>query len=599
MANVLPRNKIDNKYKCNAESVFANPEAWEAEVKSILESLPALAKYKGHLGDNAAALADGLKAIDDISLRAYRAFVYAIFSYQVETTNQKAAAMAGKAQGMGGQVRAAVSFLDPELIALGESKLNQWMKDEPRLAIYKQYAHNLFRKQAHVRSSEVEELLGMLSEPFAGPTNSTSMLSNADFKFPQARDSKGKKHDVTHGTIGKIFAGADRKARQTAWASYMDKHLEYKNTLATNLASSISQNVFQMRARKHNSTLAASLHENNIPIEVFHNLIDVFKKNLPTWHKYWDIRRKGLGVKELDPFDIWAPLTKKKFKLPYTQAVDLICEGLAPMGDDYVKVLRQGCLEDRWVDIYPNMGKGQGSFSWGAPGTHPFIMMSYTDEIGGMSTLAHELGHSMHSYLTWKNQPLVYSEYSLFAAEVASNFHQAMVRAHLLQKNKDKNFQIAMIGEAMDNLHRYFFIMPTLARFELETHTRAEKGEPLTADALIKLMADLFEEGYGGKMKVERERVGITWATFQHLFSDYYVYQYATGISGAHAIANRILRKEPNAVEDYLKFLKACSSMYPLDSLKMAGVDLSIPKPVEETFAVLAEYVDRLETLVK
>lgn len=599
MANVLPRNKINDKFKWNAESVFANPDAWEAEVKSILEALPALAKYKGHLGDNAATLADGLKAIEDISLRAYRAVVYALFSYQVETTDQKAAAMAGKAQGMGGQVRAAESFLDPELIALGESKLNQWMKDEPRLAIYKQYAHNLFRKQAHVRSSEVEELLGMLSEPFAGPTNSTSMLSNADFKFPQARDSKGKKHDVTHGTIGKIFAGADRKARQTAWASYMDKHLEYKNTLATNLASSISQNVFQMRARKHDSTLAASLHENNIPIEVFHNLIDVFKKNLPTWHKYWEIRRKALGVKELYPYDIWAPLTKKKFKLPYAQAVDWICDGLAPMGEEYVRVLRQGCLNDRWVDIYPNLGKGQGAFSWGAPGTHPFIMMSYTDEIGGMSTLAHELGHSMHSYLTWKNQPLVYSEYSLFAAEVASNFHQAMVRAHLLQKNKDKNFQIAMIGEAMDNLHRYFFIMPTLARFELETHARAEKGEPLTADALMALMADLFEEGYGGKMKVERERVGITWATFSHLFSDYYVYQYATGISGAHAIANRILRKEPNAVEDYLKFLKAGSSMYPLEALKMAGVDLSTPKPVEETFAVLAEYVERLEKLVK
>jgi oligoendopeptidase F len=268
------------------------------------------------------------------------------------------------------------------------------------------------------------------------------------------------------------------------------------------------------------------------------------------------------------------------------------------MGQEYTATIRKGCLEERWVDWAPNKGKQNGAFSYGAPGTHPFIMMSFTDDVSSMGTLAHELGHSMHSYLTWKNQPLVYSDYSLFVAEVASNFHQAMVRAHLLNTIKDKNFQIAVIEEAMSNFFRYFFQMPTLARFELETHEQIEKGESLTADSMINLMADLFIEGFGPKVKVDRPRVGMIWSTFGHLFSDYYVYQYATGISGAHALSGRILRGEKNAAENYLGFLKSGSSAYPLEVLKRAGVDLASPKPIEETFTVMEGYIDQLEKLI-
>ncbi|PIV26843.1 MAG: oligoendopeptidase F, partial [Anaerolineae bacterium CG03_land_8_20_14_0_80_58_20] len=320
--------------------------------------------------------------------------------------------------------------------------------------------------------------------------------------------------------------------------------------------------------------------------------------NLPTWHRYFEIRRKALGLETLEPYDIWAPLVPTHPKVPFHQAVEWIAEGLLPMGRDYVGILRNGALEERWVDVYPNKGKRSGAFSWGAPGTHPFIMMSYTDEVFSVSTLAHELGHSMHSYLTWQNQPLVYADYSLFVAEVASNFHQAMVRDHLLKTNPDKNFRIAVIEEAMSNFYRYFFVMPTLARFELETHTRVENGQPLTADTMIKLMADLFTEGYGGKVNVRREHVGMTWARFGHLFSDYYVYAYATGVAGAHALAKRVLNGEPNAVENYLGFLKAGCSDYPLDVLKRAGVDLTTPAPVDEAFAVMSDYVDRLEKLL-
>jgi len=597
MSKIPARNEVDPKYTWNAESVFASPEAWSAEAESIIADIPSVKAFQGKLGENAATLADALEAIAALIVRAERLYMYAGFSYSVDTADQKAAAMADKASGVYGQVIAAVSFVQPEMLTIGEQTLRQWVRDEARLTVYEHYVNDLFRKQAHVRSAEVEEILGMLADPFSGASSTTSILTNADFKFAPAENSKGNEVGLTQGTYPKALTSHDRKIRKTGWNNYLDQYLAHKNTLASSLSTSIKQNVFQMRARKHQSTLAASLFENDIKVDVFHNLIDVFKKNLPVWQRYFEIRRKVLGVDELYPYDLWAPLTNNSPKLSYEQAVEWICEGLAPMGKDYMATLRKGAFEDRWVDVYPNQGKRTGAFSWGAPGTHPFIMMSFGENMFGLSTLAHELGHSMHSYLTCQNQPLVYGEYSLFVAEVASNFHQAMVRGHLLKSNPDKDFQIAVIEEAMMNFLRYFFIMPTLARFELETHERAEKGEPLTADTMMTLMADLFSEGYGDTVTINRERVGMIWSTFGHLFSDYYVYQYATGISGAHALSRRVLDGVPNAVEDYTKFLKAGASMYPLDALKMAGVDLTKPDPVEETFAVMSEYIDRLEKL--
>lgn len=597
---IPPRSKIEKKYTWNSESLFASDAEWEGEISKILADIAKVKKFKGRLKEGPATLLKALDAIEKLTLRAYQAYVYAGFSYAVDTTNQQAAGMSSKAAGMFGQVMAGVSYLNPELLTIGKVTLDEWIKQTPKLAVYRHSFENLFRKQKHVRSGEVEEILGMLADPFQGASTSSSMLTNADFKFAPAYDSRGRKYEVTQGNIHTaLMEHPDRKLRQTAFESYMDKHLEFKNTLAVNLSTSIKNNVFNMRARGHQDTLSASLFDLNIPTDVFHNLINTFKKNLPVWHRYFEIRRKALKLREITYYDMWAPIGKQKVKIPYEKAVNLICESLAPMGKDYTDIIRQGALKDRWVDMKPNQGKQNGAFSWGAPGTHPFIMMSYTDEVGSMSTLAHELGHSMHSYLTWKHQPLAYADYSLFVAEVASNFHQAMMRGHLLNSVNDKHFQLALIEEAVGgNFFRYFFQMPTLARFELELHQRAERGESLNADSMIELMADLFSEGFGPRVKVDRPRVGMVWSTFSHLFSDYYVYAYATGISGAHALSGRILRGEPNAVQDYLGFLKSGSSAYPLDVLKRAGVDLTSPKAVEETFAVMEGYVNKLEELV-
>lgn len=603
MANkVLPRNKINKKYTWNAESVFRSKKAWEKEVKQILADIPGVKKFQGKLKDSPATLLKALTASEKLASRTQTAAMYAVFLYNVDTTNQESAGMYSKAMGMYGQVASAVSFMQPEILAIGKRKITKWVRENKKL---KKYTHNfedLFRKQAHVRSAEVEEILGMAGEPLSGASTSTSMLTNADFVFKPIKDSKGKTFDVTQGNYdSQLMHLADRKARKAAYKTYMDQYVAHKNTLAANLSTSINANVFYMRARKHEDTLSASLFDLNIPTSVFHNLIDTFKKNLPVWHRYFNLKRKALGLRKIAYYDMWAPIGKKQPKVPYDKAIDLISESLAPMGKEYVKVLRQGALKQRWVDIYPNQGKSNGAFSYGSQGTHPFIMMSYTDDVESMSTLAHELGHSMHSYLTWENQPFVYSDYSLFVAEVASNFHQAMMRGHLLNSNKvNKHFKLALIEEAVGgNFFRYFFQMPTLARFELETHQRAERGEPLTADSMIDLMADLFAEGFGPSFDMDRERVGMTWSTFGHLFADYYVYAYATGISGAHAAAGRILRGEPNAVKDYLGFLKSGSSNYSLNVLQKAGINLTTPQAVEETFAVMEGYINQMEELLK
>lgn len=599
MPTPIARSKVKKNQTWNSESVFTSQEQFDAEIKSILESLPAVKNYQGHLIDSIDTFLNAMQAIDILDQRSSKVRVYANMSNAVDANDSAAAAMNSKAMSTLAQVGAAVSFLEPELLSIGEAKLSQWVNEDPRMKLYEHFFKDLFRKQAHVRSAEVEELLGMLRDPFQAVRMTAGAIANADFKFKPAKDSKGKKLELTQSTKNSLMHSSDRKARQTAWENYNDKYLEFKNTLAGNLAASIKSNVFNMKARKFNSSLEATLFNGDVPVEMFHNLLAIFQKNLPMWHKYWRIRRKALGVKVLHPYDIWAPLTTKKHKVPFETAVDWICEGLTPMGDEYVNTMRKGCLEDRWVDWAPNAGKREGAFSTRVPSdTHPFIMMSYTDDVGSMSTLSHELGHSIHAYYASRAQPMMYYLYPSIIAETASNFNQAMTRAHLLNTKKDKNFQIALLEEAMGNFHRYFFIMPTLARFELATHERAEKGQSLTADYMNNLMADLFSEGYGGEMNVDRDRVGITWGTFTtHLYIDYYSFQYAIGISAAHAIAKRVLDGVPGAAQDHINFLKAGSSMSPMDVYKTAGIDMTSTQPIEDAFAMLNEYIDRLGEL--
>ena len=596
---IRARSDIPAKYKWNAASVYPSDEAWESAADALLVKLEEVKKLAGKVGKSAKNVADALDASNALFEEGGKIVTYAFNSQAVDNADQNAARMFGKTQNIFGQVLGGIGFIQPEILAIDPKKLAKWRKEEPRLQVYNQYFDDLLRQQTHVRSAEVEEVFGLAQDPLSSLYTTMTLMTDSEMKYPNARTTDGKELTVTQGTLDKLISSTDREARRTAWEGFRDTHLAFKNTLANNLVGSVKSNVFTQRVRNYPSTLDGALFVNNVPEKVFHNLIETCRKHLPVWHKYWRVRRQALKQEDLQPYDIWAPLTKNPPKISYEQAVEWICDGLAPLGDEYVSTAKRGLLEEGWVDVYPNLNKSAAQFSSGSKGTHPFIVMLYDESIFGLSTLAHELGHSMHSYLTWKHQPNVYANYTLFVAEVASNFNQAMVRAHLLKTNPDPQFQISLLEEAFSNFHRYFFIMPLLAQFELEVHRRVERGQGVTADDMNAIMADLYAEGYGSEMQFDRDRTGITWATFGHLYQDYYVFQYSTGISGAHALSRRILSGTPNAAEDYLRALSAGNSLYPLDTLKLAGVDMSTPQPVEETFEILSQMVDRLEELTR
>jgi oligoendopeptidase F len=598
---IRPRNDIPVEFTWDTASIYPTPADWEVAVDSLLADIAHMERFRDRLAEGGPALLlECLTYKEDMTNRAQRIGMYAYLDYSVDTTNQDALARLGRARSAQSALWAALAFVEPEVVNLGFDLLSRWTEEDPRFAIYRHFFDNLERSAAHLRSSEIEELLGMLADPFDTASATHNILTNAELVFQPAVGSDPERRvELAQGTVSALVTDPDRNVRRTAWENYADAHLAFKNTMANCLAAGVKQQVFLSRARRYGSALEAALNDYNVPTTVFHNLIATFRKHLPTWHRYWRLRKRALGLDALREYDVKAPLTSAKPYVSYNQAVEWICAGMAPLGDEYVGLVRRGCTSDRWVDIYPNRGKAAGAYSYGTPGTHPFIFMSYNDDLFSLSTLAHELGHSLHSWYTWRTQPLVYERYSLFAAEVASNFNQVLVRDYLFRTQTDRDFQISVIEEAMANFHRYFFIMPTLARFELELHTRAEQGKPLTADGMNSLMADLFAEGYGDEVEMDRARTGSTWAQFStHLYSNFYVYQYATGISGAHALGQKVLAGEPGAVERYLEFLSAGSSLYPLDALKRAGADLATPEPVEATFAVLERYVARLEELI-
>ena len=604
MSTSLPRREeVPNDKTWNVESVFPSLDAWETEFARVESLLPGFAAYQGRLGESAAALKEALARDSDTDVAMQKVYLYASMLAAGDSGNQTAAALSSRARGLYARYAAATAFYEPEMLKAAPETLEAWQAQEPQLAVYRHYFDTLSRRRAHVRSEEVEALLAAVSEPLATPGAAASVLEDADMTFKPVTDKAGASLEVAQGTISDLVRHADAEVRRAAWESYADGYLGTKNTFAACISGQVKKTVFYARTRAYPSALEASLSPKAIPLEVFDTLLTTFQANLPIWHRYWGLLRRGLGVAKLHCADVPiyavpAPIPRTEKIISFAEATNLICDGMAPLGEDYVAAMRRGLTEQRWVDALPNKGKGSGAFSSGAYGTYPFIMMNYRDDIFSVSTLAHELGHSMHSYLTWQNQPPIYESYSLFVAEVASNFNQALVRGHLLDESPDRDFTLGVIEEAISNFHRYFFVMPTLARFELDCHQKIERGEALTADGMSAALANLFREGYGGEVEIDEARMGITWAQFGHLYAPFYVYQYATGISAANALAEDVRTGGQPAAERYLSFLKAGGSLYPLEALKVAGIDMASPEPIHRAFGVLSRMVDRLEEII-
>lgn len=599
MATALPkRNEVEQKYTWNLANIYGDENAWREDFGRLEALLPALEAHKGKLGDSAQKLLEWFLEYEKTLIIARHVYQWPSLLFDTDTADQEAGAVRDTARGLYARFEAAVSFAEPELLGLSKECIEQFIAQEPALETYRHYFDMLRSREGHVRSPDVEALLATVSDALDTSRATHNILADAELKYGFV-EAEGEKIEVAGGTLNALLSSPDIAVRKAAWEQYSDGFLTFKNTTASCIAGGVKRDIFYARARNYTSSLQAALQRNFIPTEVYENILATSQRKLPVWHRYWSVKRRALGLDKLHAYDVFAPLAKKQPELSFEQAVDMICAGMQPLGDEYVKPMRKGLLEERWVDVYPNQGKRSGAYSSGSFGTNPFILMSFNSDLMGMSTLAHELGHSMHSYFSRRTQPVLYAGYSMFVAETASNFNQAMVRAHLLKENSDPQFQIALIEEAMYNFHRYFFIMPILARFELEIHERVERGEALSADGMITLLAGLFKEGYGPEVEVDEPRVGITWAEFAtHMYSNFYVYQYATGISAANALANRVLTQGPQAAEDYKNFLKAGSSIYPLDALKLAGVDMTSPEPIEQAFDILEGYVERLEGLV-
>ena len=391
----------------DAASVFETVSDWEAALEAIVADLQSLAAYAGRLVEGSSVTVEALAAHDDLLRRLGHVVVYASLGYAVETSDQDAVARFGRAQGVVAQAGGAASFIEPELLTLGHDRLREWAEDDARLGQYRHYLDDLFRRGEHVRSSEIEELLGLLADAQSGPYAIYSSLADTDLAFAAAVGTAGDTAEVTQGSIHHLLGSPDRALRRSAWESYADGYRSVRSALAATYATAIKQDVFMSRARRHKSTRAAALHRSNIPLEVFDNLLATFERHLSTWHRYWRVRAELLGLDSIRTYDLWAPLGSDPPQFGYEQCVEWISDALAPLGDEYVATVRRACLEERWVDVYPNQGKMGGAFSSGAPGTRPFIVMSFDGTATSLGTLAHELGHSMHSYLAWETQPLV------------------------------------------------------------------------------------------------------------------------------------------------------------------------------------------------
>ncbi len=583
------------------KKVFPTWDDWDQELQDVKAMFARLDGFSGRLMDSPTVLAEWMGLTDEISKRVRRLGAFARFASTVDSSDEGAKSAIGQAAGLNAAYDALISFAVPEMMA-DEEKLVKWGKEEPELQLFAHFFDNLIRQSEHLRSAEVEELLSMLSEPFGSVNQTFTELVNTDLAFENAVDSNDNHYPIKQSTLSSSLESPDRQRRKTAWENYSDGYLSMQNTLAANYIAWIKQQVFLARTRGYSSVLEMRLSPFNVPLEMFHNLIDTFVGNLPVWHNYWDVKRRALGVDQIHPYDIWAPIGKTPPVVTYPQAVEWICDALAPMGEGYVSITRKGALEDRWVDWAPNVEKRQGAASWRRYLMPPWIFMSFNDSLFALSTLAHELGHSLHTYLASENQPEVYFGYgslSSTVAETASNFHQVLSRAYLRElKKDDPDFMIAMAEEAMDNFHRYFFIMPTLARFEFEVFSRAEQGKPLTTSIFNQIMQEKFAEGYGDTLADDPQRTGITWATFLHLYMPFYTFQYSIGISAAHGAGEKVLAGEPNAVENYLSFLKAGGSRYTMDLFNLAGVDMSSPAPVNSAFKVMEGNIKVIEDLL-
>ncbi|WP_027480464.1 M3 family oligoendopeptidase [Deinococcus pimensis] len=596
MTQSIRREDLDPRYTWDLTAIFPTEQDWSNELDALRAEIPGLKAYEGRLGESGATLLAYLEASVALATRLQKATTYAFLGMYLDMRDPGGRERAGRAQALPPLLAEATAFDDPELLSLGAARLAELREEEPRLDLYARVFERLEERRAFVRSAEVEAVLGQVGGAFAGTTSAYGSLTDTDMTFPDAPSPQGPRR-VSQNTVAALVSDSDREVRRAAFESFADEYLAHRNTLADLYVTRVRQSSFTARVRGYASSVEGVLAQKGSSMDALNAVVEAFKANVGTWHRYWRVRRRALGLERLEPWDVQAPFSRVTREVPYDEAVETILASVAPLGESYVSTLRKGLLEDRWVDVYPTEGKPNAQFA--SPGAgRPFVMMSYSGSMPSLGVLAHELGHATHMQHFLTAQPEVYHGMGSLECEVPSNLGQMMLRAHLLAGEPDTEFALAVLDEAFANFYRYFFQMPLLARFELEVHAAVDRGEGLTADRLSGIMTDLLREGWGDEVTVDG-RAAMMWAQFGHLYSPFYTFEYTVGISCAAQISADVLAGKEGAVEGYLAFLRAGSSLSSLDALKLAGVDLTTPEPIERGFEALSALVNRLEGLVE
>lgn len=598
MAKTLPTRKdVPVEYTWRLEDIFATDEQWEQEFQQIQALLPKFSEYKGRLGESAETLYEALQYRDHVLLRLGKLYAYAHMRHDEDTTNSLYQGLETRAESLYAEAGNVMAFIVPEILALDEQVLRNFLQQYEPLRLYEHELDEMNRQRPHVLSEKEEALLAQAAEVMNASSNTFGALNNADLRFPTIQDENGEEVEVTHGRYIRFLESEDRRVRRDAFKAVYDTYRKYENTFASTLSGAVKRNTFFARVRNYRSAREAALSKNQIPETVYDNLIETIHRYLPLLHRYVQLRKRVLGLDELHMYDLYTPLVKQAdMKVTYEEAKDILLKGLAPLGDDYIAIVKEG-FDNRWVDVQETRGKRSGAYSSGSYGTNPYILMNWQDNVNNLFTLAHEFGHSVHSYYTRKYQPYPYGNYSIFVAEVASTCNEALLNDYLLKTIDDEKKRLYLLNHYLETFRGTVFRQTMFAEFEHMIHQMVQNGEALTAQVLTEKYYELNKTYFGDGVVIDEE-IGLEWARIPHFYYNYYVYQYATGFSAATALSKQILEEGAPAVERYIEFLKAGSSDYPIEVLKKAGVDMTSPEPIEQACQVFEQKLQELEQLL-
>ncbi len=597
MQTQTKRSEIAQEYTWNLGSIFTTDADWEREYQALAKRIPELEVLKGTLEQSGKALFTVLQARDEIFEKLEVLYVYSSMRKDEDTTDSTHQGMQDQAQQLYVRASTAISFIEPEILALPQAKLDQFVQDYPELKLYEHQLHDTSRNRSHVRSAEVEAVLAAAGEVTEAPDSIYSMIDNADLKLPTITDEAGQKVELTKGNYLVYIRSTDQRVRKEAFEALHETFLKQRNTIATTLSSQVKSGLFYTRQRGFTSTRERALFRNNIPVSVYDNLVATVTEHIPLLNRYMKLRKRMLQLDELHLYDLYVPIVEETTdEVAYEQACDTVVTALAPLGENYTTILKSA-FSKRWIDVYETPGKRGGAYSGGAYATQPFILLNYQNKRDSMYTLAHELGHSMHSYFTRHNQPFQYGDYTIFVAEVASTLNEGLLTEHLLKTTTDRAVRLAILNYSLEALRGTLFRQTMFAEFEQLIHQRGEESQPLTADTLSAAYREINIKYYGGEAVID-ELIDIEWARIPHFYYNFYVYQYATGISAASALVQRILSEGQPAVERYLNFLRSGSSEYSIDLLKKAGVDMNTPEPIRLALKLFDDHLTQMEKLI-